>query len=103
MLAVKIGAKAAKWRVAVFFLLLTLPSDGMVRLSTEEHAQFAALVEEYFNTSNGSDDASSGSDDEMECGKYLWYVNIKMLFYTVQNEQDDNSDIHFNREGKHTQ
>lgn len=53
----------------VLFALKSLSSDGMVRLSAKEHEQFEALVEDYFNTSDGSDDASSGSDDDLECGK----------------------------------
>ena len=54
----------------VLFALNSLSSNGMVRVSEGQHAQFEALVEDYFNydTSDGSDDAS-GSDDEMECGK----------------------------------
>lgn len=54
----------------VLFALNSLSSDGMVRLSENQHAQFEALVEDYFNydTSDGSDECS-GSDDEMECGK----------------------------------
>lgn len=58
---------------SLLLALNSLSSDGMVRLSTKEHEQFEALVEDYFNTSDGSDDDSSGSDDiDMECGKYFW-------------------------------
>ena len=59
---------------SLLLALNSLSSDGMVRLSTKEHEQFEALVEDYFNTSDGSDDDSSGSDDidNMECGKYFW-------------------------------
>ena len=55
---------------SVLFALNSLSSDGMVRLSGDQHAQFEALVEDYFNydTSDGSDDFSE-SDHEMECGK----------------------------------
>ena len=53
----------------VLLALNSLSDDGMVRLNAEERAQFSALVDDYFNTSDGSDDGSSGSDDEMECGK----------------------------------
>ena len=54
---------------SVLFALNSLSSDGMVRVSKSQYAQFEALVEDYFNydTSDGSD--NSGSDDEMECGK----------------------------------
>ena len=54
----------------VLFALNSLSSDEMVRLSGDQHAQFEALVEDYFNydTSDGSDDYSE-SGDEMECGK----------------------------------
>ena len=55
---------------SVLLAINSLPSDGMVRLGTKEHAQFVALVEDYFNANDdGSDDDSSGSDDPMECGK----------------------------------
>ena len=55
---------------SVLLSINSLSSDGMVRLGTNEHAQFEALVEDYFNASDdGSDDDSSGSDDQMECGK----------------------------------
>ena len=54
----------------------SLSSDGMVRLSTNEHAQFEALVKDYFNASNNeSDDDSSGSDDQMERGKSNFQLN----------------------------
>ena len=54
----------------ILFALNSLSSDWMVCLSGDQHAQFEALVEDYFNydTSDGSDDYSE-SDDEMECGK----------------------------------
>ena len=54
----------------VIFALNSLFSDEMVHLSGDQHAQFEALVEDYFNydTSDGSKDYSE-SDDEMECGK----------------------------------
>ena len=55
---------------SVLLAINSLSSDGMVRLGTNEHAQFEALVEDYFNASDdGSDDDSSGSDDQMECGE----------------------------------
>ena len=54
---------------SVLLALNSLSSDGLVQLSKKEHEQFEALVEDYFNTSDRSDDDISGSDDEMECGK----------------------------------
>ena len=55
---------------SVLLALNSLSSDGLVRLSAKQHEQFEALVEDYFNTSEASDDAnSSRSDDEMEYGK----------------------------------
>ena len=66
---------------SVLLAINSLSSDGMVRLDTNEHAQFEALVEDYFNASDGSDDDSSGSDDQMECGKnklnFIMYETIK--------------------------
>ena len=54
----------------VLLALNSLTSDGLVRLSAKRHKQFEALVEDYSNNSDASDDAnSSKSDDEMECGK----------------------------------
>ena len=55
---------------SVLFALNSLSSDGMVRVSESQYAQFEAFIEDYFNydISNGSDD-DSGSNDEMECGK----------------------------------
>ena len=55
---------------SVLLAINFLSSDGMVRLGTNEHAQFEALVKDYFNNSDDvSDDDTSGSDDQMECGK----------------------------------
>ena len=50
--------------------LNSLSSDDLVHLSAKQHKQFEALVEDYFNNSDTSDDTNnSGSDDEIECGK----------------------------------
>ena len=76
-MAVKIGAKLSKMaKNSVLLALNSLSSDGMVRLTSEQHQQFEALVEDYLDGSDGSDDESSGSDNEMECGKYLWLIKI---------------------------
>jgi len=60
---------------SVLLALNSLSSDGMVRISANEHKQFEALVEDYFNSSDVSDD-DSGSDDNdgMECGKLFWFI-----------------------------
>ena len=69
--------KAVKMaKSSVLLALNSLSSDGMVRLTTEQHQQFEALVEDYLDESDGSDDEISGSDNEMECGKYLWLTKI---------------------------
>ena len=52
-------------------LALNSSSDGMVHLTTNQHQLFEVLVEDYLEVSDGSDDESSGSDNEMDCGKYL--------------------------------
>ena len=54
---------------SVLFALNSLSHDGMVRLTAEDHENLGAVVRDYFATSDGSDDDSSGSDDGMECGK----------------------------------
>ena len=70
---------------SVLLAINSLPSDGTVHLGTKEHAQFVALVEDYFNASDdGSDDDSSGSDDPMECGK-LTLLCTKPLNNTQSN------------------
>lgn len=52
-----------QWWVA----LNSLSSNGLVCLLTKQHEQFEVLIEDYFNSSDASDYASSsGSDDEME-------------------------------------
>ena len=74
-LSVKFGAKLATMATSsgVLLALNSLASDGIVRLTREEHQQFEALVEDYFNVSDGSDDDSGRSDDDlMECGKFLF-------------------------------
>ena len=58
----------------VLLALNSLSHDGIVRLTAKEHEQFGAVVGDYFTTSDGSDDDCSGSDDLMECGKYLWLI-----------------------------
>ena len=81
LLAVKLADGSLMASSSVLLAINSLSSDGMVRLDTNEHAQFEALVEDYFNASDGSDDDSSGSDDQMECGKnklnFIMYETIK--------------------------
>ena len=50
-----------------------LVNNGMVRVTRQEHEQFEALLEEYFNASDVSDD-EVGSDAEMECGKITMFI-----------------------------
>jgi len=90
---------------SVLLALNSLSSDGMVRISTQQREQFGEVVGDYFTTSDGSDDDTSGSDDEMECGKYYFVVNLTtrtITHYTDNKETDDNDDnaeINFNKEG----
>ena len=44
----------------------SLANDGIVRVIRQEHEQLEALVEEYFDTSDMTDD-EVGSDAKMEC------------------------------------
>ena len=53
---------------SVLLALNSLSHDSMVWL-TADHKNLGAVVRDYFATSDGSDDDSSGSDDGMECGK----------------------------------
>jgi len=60
---------ATSSRGGVLSAINSLANDGLVRLSNKEYAQFEALVQDYFDRSDGSDDDIS--DDEMECGKAI--------------------------------
>lgn len=86
---------------SVLLALNSLSSDGLVRLSAKQHEQFEALVEDYFNTSEASDDAnSSRSDDEMEYGKRFWLtLHYNNRHFTDHNEIDNDDDCNFNKEG----
>ena len=53
---------------SVLLALNSLSHDGMVRLTTD-HGNLGAVVCDYYATSDGSDDDSSGSDDGMKCSK----------------------------------
>ena len=53
---------------SVLLALNSLSHDGMVHL-TADYEHLGAVVGDFFATSDGSDDDSSGSDDDMECGK----------------------------------
>ena len=54
---------------SVLLALNSLSHDGMVHLTAEDYEHLGAVVRDYYATSDGSDDDSSGSDDGMECGK----------------------------------
>ena len=60
-------------RNGVVSAINSLANDGIVRVTRQEHEQFEALLEEYFNASDVSDD-EVGSDTEMECGKITMFI-----------------------------
>ena len=60
-------------RNGVVSAINSLANDGIVRVTRQEHEQFEALLEEYFNASDVSDD-EVGSDAEMECGKITMFI-----------------------------
>ena len=53
-------------RNGVVSAINSLANNGIVCVTRQEHEQFEALLEEYFNASDVSDD-EVGSDAEMEC------------------------------------
>ena len=60
-------------RNGVVSAINSLANDGIVRVTRQEHEQFEALLEEYFNASDVSDD-EVGSDAEIECGKITMFI-----------------------------
>ena len=60
---------------SILLALNSLSSDRMVCLTTKDHEQSEELVEDCINANDGSDNDSSGSDNEMEYGKY-WLILI---------------------------
>ena len=60
---------ATSSRSSALSAINSLSSDGLVRLSTRDYAQFEALVQDYFNNDESDDDISG---DDMEFGKELF-------------------------------
>ena len=50
---------------------MTLLRDNGVIVSPDDYNKFKALIGNYFNESECDSD-KSGSDEEMECGKYIF-------------------------------
>ena len=75
-------------RNSVASAINSLANDGIVRVTRQEHEQFEALLEDYFDASDVSDD-EVGSDDEMECGKITMFIqgiSVNYTNHTASNE-----------------
>ena len=60
-------------RNGIVLAINSLANNSIVHVTRQEHEQFEALLEEYFNTSDVSDD-EVGSDAKMECSKITMLI-----------------------------
>ena len=59
---------------SVLLALNSLSHDGIVCLTAKEHEQLGRLSVIISQLATECDDDSSGSDNLMECRKYLWLI-----------------------------
>ena len=71
----KLGANlfTVATRNGIVLAINSLANNSIVHVTRQEHEQFEALLEEYFNASDVSDD-EVGSDAKMECSKITMLI-----------------------------
>ena len=70
---------AAGYSRRVLDAITSLGDDGVV-VCPEDHDKFAALIGDYFNE---SEDDDSGSEEDVDCGEFIFPQSIVLIPLTL--------------------